>query len=391
MVQDAPEGRGGREGTTRRRFWPFVILLPLLAACGGNGGTRPVEVHNSPPVIRQVFLDPSRVHAAQRITVSVAATDADGDQLHYRWSATRGRFNFGIILPSVPWDTAHELGLDTLTVLVTDAQDSVYRHVPVQLVLPAAPDSLHTINHSTLADLEWQPSVDQGIENWRGYEIYMGEESLAALPDSELTPYRITSTPITETHRRITGLVPGVRYYFHLRSLRLIDGVEERSPKSLEIDMSPRPDGILSGFRELANSAGGHALDFSSGVLRILDPDTSEVARNDLYLGTADALDQGGQLRLKGVSLLQNRNARWGDREVLIKQVGEDWDIRSTDEADWGTDARVELLVVYAVKIPEADSFHYAKMQVTQIGGFGSNRSIWIRWAYQTLPDYPSF
>ena len=83
--------------------------------------------------------------------------------------------------------------------------------------------------------------------------------SRTGLSDAELAPYLLTETPTRDTFYRVTGLVPGTTYFFHVRSVRIVDEAVEKSIQSNEVDMSPRIQFTRPDVREL-----------SSGVERIV-------------------------------------------------------------------------------------------------------------------------
>ena len=362
--------------------------LPHLAAAGS---TTPFVDENDPPVIRGIILSPTRVHAAEEIRVRVEAVDGDpGTDLRYRWEVTRGSFPLGRTIPGVQWNTALERGFDTLTVRVTDLEDTVYASHVVELVLPAAPPSVGTVNFSNLADVRWASSIDEGIQHWRGYLVYAGEEDLRNKSEADLLPFLVTPAPTPATARRILGLEIGTRYFFHTRSVREYEGVVEYGPLSEPADMSPRPENLIAQVFEMARFSGGHGVDLSAQSRLLLDPnDPSPLPGVDLYVGTSDPLDGPGTLMLKSVSLLANRNEAWGSREVLIKTLEEEeWEVATTTDDEWSTSVPAVRDHVYAVKTPEGN---YAKLRVTDVQGGHPNRSVRLQIAYQTLPNYPSF
>ena len=371
----------------------LVLLAAALALTSGcnSGSTVAFEDENDPPVIRRILMTPERAHAAEQINVRVEAVDGDpGTDLRYRWEVTRGSFPLGRTIPGVQWNTALERGIDTLTVRVTDLEDTVYASKVVELVLPAEPPSLSTVNFSNLADLRWAESIDDGIQHWKGYLVYAGQEDLRGRSEEELEPFLLDETPTRMTSRRVLGLEIGTRYFFHVRSVREYEGVVERGPLSEPIDMSPRPENLIAQVFEMARFTGGHGVDLSEQSRLLLDPnDPSPLPDVDLYLGTSDFLDGPGTLMLKSVSLLSNRNEAWAGREVLIKSLEEaEWDVSTTTDDEWSTSAPAIRDRVYAVKTPEGN---YAKIRVTDVQGGHPNRTVRLQVAYQTLSGYPNF
>ena len=366
-----------------------LLALPwIFLGCGKNSGTTPPNFENRPPVLSRFEVVEDRVHVAQEVTVLAAATDPDRDRLEYFWSVDRGSLPFGRSGIIAKWLTPDSAGIATVTVRVTDREDTIYGRLPVTLVRVFPPDSAWTTNYPSIADVSWTKSPDEGILHWVGYDVYMAEQSLAGLSEEEVEPYRITSQPVLSRTKRAISLVVGRRYYFHVRSVRQYSGKTERSLFAYETEMSPRPGGDISGLIEFGGD-NATVFDISDGVVRPLDPnDPSDLARSDIYV-EADPSDPTEQIVLRSVSHLAPFDPAWGERVVELKSLGLDYSVSSTDpEVGWVTTLRVARLEVFAVRTPEGN---YGKAQVTDIRRFPPDRNVWLSWAYQTIPNYVSF
>lgn len=370
-----------------RHFGPLLALA--LLGCGGGDGSRPIDIPNSPPRVLRFLLTEPRAHAAEDLHLTITAVDDDGDELRYRWFATRGSFPSGRGQRSVVWRSPRTRGIDTITVAITDFQDSIVARKVLELVLPTPPGDLRHVNSTSLVDISWDASSDEGIENWAGYQIFYSTSSLVGMPESELDPFLATPEPTRERLVRISGLIQGQRYYFHARSVRRYDGMLERSEPTPEFHMSPRPEGAVSGFGELSSSLAA-SFDLSARAVRPLDPaDPSRIAERDFYFGTTDEFDQEGNLVLKSISELANRDPAWGSRVIQIKPLGVDnWNVTTTTDDGWSTQVPIEPLGVYAIKTPEGN---FGKIWVTGVSRFPPERIVTFIWAYQTIPNYPSF
>ncbi len=369
----------------------FSILGFFLVLCGcgsGGGGSQPEDIGNQSPNIALIDFIDEKIHASENVGVQALAEDPDGDGLAYLWSTTRGTFPNGRSGPRVVWRTPELKGMDTLTVRVTDFQDTVFASVVSEMVLPDPPESLWSVAFSNQADVEWLPSIDEKIEHWQGYLVYAAEKSLAGIPEDQLAPYRITPAPITRRAIRFLDLEIGRKYFFHVRGVREYGSTFEQTPMGMEIDMSPRPEGNLSQFLEIASGA-PVAFDISRGRVEVFDPandDRKEL--RDLILDRSTN-DRESPLILRSVSHLSEFDDEWLERPVVIKSLGFDWEISSTDiKTGWVSESTFEELEVFAIRTPDG---HYGKFQVTNITGFAPRRIIWLRWAYQTIPDYPRF
>lgn len=82
--------------------------------------TIPVVEPNNPPVMESLTTDCPRVKKAGTATITCEASDPDGDELTYTWSAERGNISGeGSI---VTWVAPNEYGTFTITVTVTDGR-----------------------------------------------------------------------------------------------------------------------------------------------------------------------------------------------------------------------------------------------------------------------------
>ena len=80
--------------------------------------TIPVVEPNNPPVMEPLATDCPRVRKAGTATITCEASDPDGDELTYTWSAERG--NISGEGHEVAWVAPNEYGAFTITVTVTD-------------------------------------------------------------------------------------------------------------------------------------------------------------------------------------------------------------------------------------------------------------------------------
>jgi hypothetical protein len=330
------------------------------------------------------------------VDAAASARDSDDQILRYFWSATRGSFPLGSHWSSVSWFSPDDPGLDSLTVHVTDSHDTVSASVAIVVQSVAAPTVLIASAGTSIADLRWTASPDDGSDAWQGYEIFAATRSFERIPPDSVSAYRIAG-PITESSFRASGLMRGTIYYFRVGALRAWEGREERSSLTPEIDLAPRAEWTKQ-LQEVQNPAGGLAIDLSSGEVRPLDPaDVSgnAVFARDLYFGTSDPLDGPGPAsapatpRIKSVSLLANRNAEWARHRVWLKRLGSDWSVSTVSDDGWGEQADLEHGAVYAVKTPEGN---FSKLLVADLPvAISPYRQLTMKWAFQSIPGYPRF
>lgn len=107
------------------RFIIILITIPLLFfSCGGNDTTAPESI-NTPPEITNISANPNPVSRNQSTTLSVTATDDDGDNLSYAWEATAGTFPSGNTSAQVTWIPPEIQETYLISVTVSDGAATV--------------------------------------------------------------------------------------------------------------------------------------------------------------------------------------------------------------------------------------------------------------------------
>ncbi len=100
---------------------------------GGDPPDPPEPPENGPPTVR-ASCDPCSVAPDGEARLTATASDPDGDRLTYRWSATAGRFTGSTDRSSAHWTAPAETGRVTITVRVSDGEDSASATVTVEVV-----------------------------------------------------------------------------------------------------------------------------------------------------------------------------------------------------------------------------------------------------------------
>ncbi len=374
----------------------LTLAILGLAACGSESDPPPYVDVNDPPIVERIYTIPARAHAAERVILRADVDDPDSDPISFIWNASRGDFPKGVISAAPVWATAGTRGVDTVEVMIDDGTHEVIARAPIELVLPLPPTALSSVNFSRLSDVSWQASPDEGIDLWRGYEVFAADRSLVGLGEAEVIPLRVSVAPVGESRifrvRRLAGgaeLQIGRRYYVHVRSLRVLPDGDERSLMGEEIVFAPRPDWTASQFNELLSGRGGAALDLSTGAVRLLwVDDAAGLPDRDIYFGTSDANDGAGVAVVKSVSRLANRNPAWAGRVTQMKRLGRDWTVSSATDDGWTEELSVVDGDVLALRTPEGN---WVKLRVTGLTGVHPNRALSVQWAYQTIPGFANF
>jgi hypothetical protein len=120
-----------------------VTALIVVPGCGGGGGGGgPTPPANNAPQI-QGFTAPDSAFPGSVVSITVNATDADGDTLSYTWSANGGTIDGSGA--TINWTAPVASTNYTITVTVTDGnggqvQDSVT--IAVESISPPPPPPL---------------------------------------------------------------------------------------------------------------------------------------------------------------------------------------------------------------------------------------------------------
>ena len=113
------------------------LLFALLGSCSnGDSSDDPPAPFNRPPVIASLQANPMSVLPGQSSSLSVAATDPDGDSLTYSWAATAGTLTGAG--SAVSWQAPGVPGTCTVSVTVSDGASSDLASVDLAVVTPDA-------------------------------------------------------------------------------------------------------------------------------------------------------------------------------------------------------------------------------------------------------------
>jgi hypothetical protein len=251
----------------------LFAVVPLLSSCDKETQPSSPGGRNFAPEILHLSVIQPRVHAFEEVNASCTARDRDGDFLAFWWETTAGTFPRGSVLSSVSWRTPTERGIETLTVTVTDFHDTVTADLPVTLATVVPPRNLQFINGATLIDLSWQGSLDESVEAWSGYELYLAPRDPAGLPPDSVAAYRVLSTPLGRRQYRVSPVTPGERVFLQVRSRRDYAGVVEISEDGPTIETATRLDGLgAEALFEVRSRRGARGVRLPGGSVVTLDP-----------------------------------------------------------------------------------------------------------------------
>jgi hypothetical protein len=101
-----------------RRRWPAIMVILALVMLFPTASCQPPD--NYAPVINSLEADAEWTLPSSSVNVTCNASDRDGDELSYGWSATGG--NITGAGPVAIWTAPEEVGVYTLTVVADDGQ-----------------------------------------------------------------------------------------------------------------------------------------------------------------------------------------------------------------------------------------------------------------------------
>ena len=106
----------------------FIIFSIITISCSKDSSTEPT---NNPPEIQSISATPSSLNVTETTILTCTASDKDGDNLIYTWSADNGTFPDGISDYSVKWKAPDFQGTYKINVIVNDGTESVTGNIDV--------------------------------------------------------------------------------------------------------------------------------------------------------------------------------------------------------------------------------------------------------------------
>ncbi len=99
-------------------LFSFVAFIPLLTSCDNESA----DPNNSAPSIQFISADPPSLKVNESTTLTCVASDPDGDNLTYAWSADKGFFTNGDADSTITWTAPNEVGSFVIKVSVNDGK-----------------------------------------------------------------------------------------------------------------------------------------------------------------------------------------------------------------------------------------------------------------------------
>ena len=119
-----------------------LIISVALSGCGGQADNQPVQAPpepvNNSPVITGIQADPEVVQPLGKSNIACSASDADGDALTYRWTASAGTIDSSEA--AVTWTAPKDPGIYKITVVVSDGKGGAAL-VDAAITVPEKPNN----------------------------------------------------------------------------------------------------------------------------------------------------------------------------------------------------------------------------------------------------------
>ena len=131
--------------TAPRSVGSYNVTVMVLDGCGG-GVIKKVTIEvraNKPPTITSLIADADWTTPSGSLNVTCDASDPDGDELSYEWTATAG--NITGTGPEVIWTAPQEVGIYYITVVVTDGHGSSDTRTLSPSVAPEQPPIIEAL------------------------------------------------------------------------------------------------------------------------------------------------------------------------------------------------------------------------------------------------------
>jgi hypothetical protein len=118
----------------KKKTLPLFVVLAIIIAIAGTSCKK--EASNGSPVITSVLVNPGSISANGSVSVTVTATDPNGDALTYSYSPNGGAISGSG--PAVSWTAPSTEGSYSVNVTVSDGKGGTATMSGSLIVLPSA-------------------------------------------------------------------------------------------------------------------------------------------------------------------------------------------------------------------------------------------------------------
>ncbi len=239
-----------------KKIFPFLLIILFSMGCAKN----------HIPVITSLICSPENRSAGTKFTLTVAASDEDGDQLTYRWGADGGEFIDSVNQIQAKWKSPVDGSgkTFTITVVVADAESEASREFKILLGAPQLGSLEGHVNYTNFKIPVNQAIVTVGDKiattNADGYffmpGIVVGDYALK-ITKSDFSIFNSNiKIPLNDT-LQVSVEITSVNYTTKLSgTISDQDGVPLENVQMVVLN----PDGTESKLKATTNAAGFYRL-----------------------------------------------------------------------------------------------------------------------------------
>jgi len=241
-------------------FVSLLILTPLVA-CGGAEVPPPAETGNQPPVITSLTAEETTLIPNAETSITCNASDPDGDELTYTWSATDGTISG--VENVATWKAPSVLDEFVISVSVNDGKGGITESSctivvvtpEVTVILAPLPEESGSVYYD--GDIIPQFRIGDNAANIGGRPYFSFD--VTGLADAEIKEAKLTFT-VRESVGHLWWFVPPVLYvdrvYYGARALK---GGDCNLPTVAELErFNAEPPGELNVYYKLKDALEFH-------------------------------------------------------------------------------------------------------------------------------------
>ena len=124
----------------------LLIMASTLISCSDDSTTEP---ENAAPVIATIAADPLMVELGATSVLTCAASDEDGDDLDYEWTATAGTISGADA--AVVWTAPNTVGAYSATCTVSDGEESASKSIDIGVFEVLVPGTMVAVQGGTFS------------------------------------------------------------------------------------------------------------------------------------------------------------------------------------------------------------------------------------------------
>lgn len=222
-----------------------LAIIFLASACE--------EQVNEEPNISDILFSPKDIGVGSEVVLTAIATDPDGDPLTFIWDASDGSFTNGADGMSVKWIAPNETGAISITLVVSDASNTVSKDKDIQVVILTGDITGFVYEETPHSSVNTNSLISENnpIGNTASQDQAPGLNKILSLPIDSVTVSvgDIVTTSDDIGYWTLEGIPVGKRvikaekgkYVDYRDSVIVIDGTSNYDIYMTSIDDPPQP------------------------------------------------------------------------------------------------------------------------------------------------------